>query len=283
MAEKVNKWGEPLLSAGMIALLLGLFTWLAGSNLIESSVFLAIGAVYAFLVVRVVSRSFRAYTALVWTFQLNFWTLMSFEAEDVLDIPSASPWFIGFLVGAIAGQFLWPRAFPVRPRRRGKDGTFSGGLSLALINLACAGVLLGMGVTQWILLSPSTGSFFVLTIAVIAGWALFRFPPPLPIRNALILLGIPVVFIALAFAGGAIGQLAFAYSWGYGVLAGILIGGRYWSGDRLGEPRPPFSGSRQRQRRKRRSRSKSMQAQEDQNPVAAATQDQSVAAQGQVR
>ena len=73
------------------------------------------------------------------------------------------------------------------------------------------------------------------------GWALFRFPPPLHVRNGLLLV-IPVVYFALIFMGGATGQMALPHAWAYGVLAGTLTGGRYWSGSRLGQPRPPFNG-----------------------------------------
>ncbi|WP_457965619.1 hypothetical protein M1E17_04030 [Arthrobacter sp. D1-29] len=96
----------------------------------------------------------------------------------------------------------------------------------------------------------------VLVGAVFAGWALFRFPPPLQIRNGLLLV-IPVIWFALAFIGGATNQMALPHAWAYGVLAGILIGGRYWTGPRRGQPRPPFNGlGSRRRRRKRRPRQK---------------------------
>jgi hypothetical protein len=88
-----------------------------------------------------------------------------------------------------------------------------------------------------------------------AGWALFRFPPPLQIRNGLMMLGLPVVFFVLGFVGGATDQMGLPYAWAYGAMAGILIGGRYWSGARLRQPRPPFNGPGSR-RRKRRPRLK---------------------------
>ena len=37
-------------------------------------------------------------------------------------------------------------------------------------------------------------------------------------------------------------QLALPHARAYGVLAGILLGGRYWAGPPLGEPRPPING-----------------------------------------
>ncbi|WP_258804818.1 hypothetical protein [Pseudarthrobacter sp. NS4] len=128
-----------------------------------------------------------------------------------------------------------------------------------MINAACALVLLSIGTAQLVLLSPTAPAVAVLIAAVIAGWAVFRFPPPLQIRYALIILGLPVVFFALIFVGGATNQMALPYAWAYGALAGILIGGRYWSGPRFGAPRPPFNGpGSRRRRRKRRPQSKSV-------------------------
>ena len=262
MLKKIDQWDLRFFYAGMIALMLGLFVWLAGGRLLEASVFLAVGVVYAFLVVRVVSQSFRAFTVMLWTFQLNYWTLISLDVDGALGIPAAGPWFIGFLVGWIAGGYIWssPRAGSAlrqtRPRKPEADGKYSGGWRLALINGACAIVLLGIGTAQLVLLSPTAPAAAVLAGAVIAGWALFRFPPPLHVRNGLIMLGLPVVFFALGFVGGATDQMALPYAWGYGVLAGILIGGRNWAGPRIGEPRPPFNGPSRRRRRKRRPRSK---------------------------
>jgi hypothetical protein len=260
--KKADQWGARLFYGGMIALMLGAFMWFARNNLIGSLPFLAIAVTYAFLVVRVASQSFRSFTAMLWTFQLNFWTLISLDVEGALDIPAAGPWFIGFLVGCTAGAPVWSsqRAGSARkqarPRKPDADGSFSGGWRLAVINAVCALVLLGIGTVQLVLLSPTAPAFAVLTAAVFAGWALFRFPPPLQIRNALIILGLPVVFIAFGFLGGATDQIALPYAWAYGVLAGILIGGRYWSGPRFGEPRPPFNGPGRRRRRKRRPKQK---------------------------
>jgi hypothetical protein len=85
------------------------------------------------------------------------------------------------------------------------------------------------------------------------------------------MLGLPVVFFVLGFLGGATDQLALPYAWVYGVLAGILIGGRNWSGPRLGEPRPPFNGpGSRRRRRKRRPRSKQKQTQKREKPTVGA-------------
>jgi len=259
--------------------MLAVFVWLAGDRLLESSAFLSIGAVYAFLVVRVVSRSFRAFTVMLWTFLVNYLTLISLNVEGALGIPAAGPWFIGFIVGGIAGGYVWsgPRAGSEgtrrRPRRSDADGKFSGGWRLALINGVCALVLLGIGTAQLVLLSPTATAVAVLVIAVLAGWALFRFPLPLQIRNWLLLLGLPVVWFALVFVGGGGDQIALPHASAYGALAGILIGGRYWTGPRLGEPRPPFNGPGRRRRRRKRRPKQQMQKPKREMPGPAASPD----------
>ncbi len=279
MLKKIDQWDVRVPYAGMIALMLGLFVWFAGSRLLEASVFLAVGVVYAFLVVRVVSQSFRAFTVMLWTFQLNYWTLISLDVEGALGIPAAGPWFIGFLVGGTAGGYVWsgPGAgsarTQTRPRRPDAAGKFSGGWRLALINGVCALVLLGIGTVQLVLLSPTVPAVAVVAIAVIAGWTLFRFPPPLQVRNGLLIIGLPVVWFTLAFVGGATDQMALPHAWAYGALAGILIGGRYWAGPRFGEPRPPFNGPSRRWRRKRRLRAKQKRAQGLEKPTIGAARE----------
>lgn len=257
MLKKIEQWDARVFAAGMIALMLGLFIWLAGNRFIEASLFLLVGVVYAFVVVRFVSPSFRAFNTMLWTFQLNLWTLLSLDAVGVLGVPAAGPWFIGFIVGGIAGGYVWsnPRARSApgktRQRKPDADGTYSGGLRLAVINGACVIVLLGIGTAQLAMLSLTVPAITVLIIAVIAGWALFRFPPPLPVRNGLVMLGLPVVYFVMIFVGGATDQMGLPHAWAYGALAGILIGGRFWAGPRLGEPRPPFNGPRRRSRKRR--------------------------------
>jgi hypothetical protein len=260
--KKIDQWDVRVFYAGMIALMLAVFVWLAGDRLLESSVFLFIGAVYAFLVIRVVSRSFRAFTVMLWTFLLNYWTLISLDVEGALDIPAAGPWFIGFMVGVlasgIAGEYVRsgpgarPKRTQTRPRRPGADGAFSGGWRLALINGVCALVVFGIGTAQLALLSPTAPAVAVLVIAALAGWALFRFPVSVQTRNSILMLGLPAVWFALVFVGGGGDQMALPYASTYGALAGILLGGRYWIGPRLGEPRPPFNGPRRRRRRRKR-------------------------------
>ncbi|WP_314214953.1 hypothetical protein [Pseudarthrobacter equi] len=242
---KNDVWAGRIFYGTLIAVLLGVFAWLAGGRILETLPFLAIGAVYAFVLYRVVSQSGRAFVVMQWTLLLNYFTLISIDVSDRLAIPASAPWFVGFLVGGIIGGHVWSGrgtgAEFRQPRKRvlKEDGTYDGGWRLALINAACAVVLLAMGTVQLLLLSPTPASVAVLAAATLAGWALFRFPPRLGVRNGLLLV-IPVVFFALTFVGGASGQLGMPGAWAYGVLAGILIGGRYWSGPRLGAPRPPF-------------------------------------------
>ena len=270
MLKKIDHWDVRVLYAALIALMVAMFVWFFHNWLVVASFFFASSVVCAVLVYRVVSQSERAFTVMLWTLFLNYLTLISIEND--LGVPAAAPWFIGFIVGAIAGGYVWsgPRAGTEfkQPRKRipEADGSFKGGGRLAVINGVCALVLLGIGTAQLVFLSPTVFAVAVLAAAVVAGWALFRFPPPLQVRNSLIILGLPVGFFAFGFLGGATDQLALPSAWAYGVLAGILIGGRYWSGPRLGEPRPPFNGPARR-RRKRRPRSKQKQAQKREKPT----------------
>lgn len=243
---------ELIFRIGLIALLLGMFIWYAGERLLEASVFLAVGFVYSILLWFVVFRSGRASSVMLWTLLLNTWTLMSIDVNDVLPVPAALPWFVGFLVGSNAGAFAGLGGAARNRRRLDADGGYSGGWQLALINGVLAAVLLGLGAAQLILLSPTVPGVAVLIASFVAGWILFRFPPPVRVRHNLVLLGLPVLYFALGFLGGAIDQIALPHAWAYGVLAGILIGGRYWCGPRFGAPRPPFNSQLKRRRRKKR-------------------------------
>jgi hypothetical protein len=256
--KKIDQWNVRVFYAALIALLVAVFVWFFHHWLFEASFFFTLSVVCAVLVYRVVSQSERAFTVMLWALFLNFLALTSIE--NGLGVPAAGPWFLGFIVGSIAGGYVWrgPRAgteFKQPKRIRQADGSFTGGRRLAAVNGACALVLVAIGTAQLALLSPTMPSVAVLTVAVLGGWALFRFPPRLPVRNGLLLV-IPVVWFALAFAGGATDQMALPHVWAYGVLAGILIGGRYWTGPRLGVPRPPFNGPGKRRRRKRRPKQK---------------------------
>ena len=255
--KKLDESDPRVFYAALIALMLGMFVWLAGSKILVAAPFLVLAAAYAVLLFRVVSQSLRAFTVMRWAFFLIYFTLISIDVGSRLSIPAAAPWFVGFLVGGIAGGYVWsgPRAgaafTPARSRKPVADGSLEGGWRLALINAACALVLLGMGIAQLVLLSPTLPAVAVLTCSFIAGWALFRFPPPLNVRNGLLLV-IPAVYISLGFIGGATDQITLPHAWGYGVLAGMLIGGRYWFGPKFGAPRPPFAIRGQRRRRRRR-------------------------------
>lgn len=243
--------------AGMVGLLLGMFGWMVRSSLLEASVFLAIGAAYSFLVWRVASQSVRAVTVMSWSLMVNFWTLISIDNQHLLAVPASGPWFVGILAGGMAAGSVWlgPHAgaesAPKNKRRPDADGKYSGGRRLALINGACAALLLGIGTAAIVLLSPPMPAGAVLVASFFAGWMLFRFPPALPARNGLVLLGTPAVFVVLVILGGTLGLVALPYSWAYGVMAGILIGGRHWAGDRLGAPRPPFNSQHKRRRRRK--------------------------------
>jgi hypothetical protein len=274
--KKFDQWDMRVLYAGMIALMTAMFVWFFRNWLVEASLFFVWAVVFAVLAYRVASQSVRAFTVMLWSLFLNYLTLISIE--DDLGVPAAGPWFIGFIVGAIAGGYVWlgPRAGTEfrQPRRRTPeaDGIFTGGRRLAVINALCALVLLSIGTAQLVVLSPTVFAVAVLAGAVIAGWALFRFPPALQIRNALLLV-IPVAFFAFGFLGGATDQLALPSAWAYGVLAGILIGGRYWSGPLFGAPRPPFNGPGRRRRRKRRPKSKQNQTQKPEERAVSAARE----------
>ena len=273
MLRMIDRWEARVLYASLITVAVATFAWFYHKWLAEASLFFGLAVVLAVLLYRVVAQSVRAFTVMRWTFLLTYLTLISTEGH--LGGPAAGPWFLGFLVGAIAGGYTWigPRAGKElrQPRRSFSeaDGTFAGGRPLAVINAVCALVLLGIGGAQIVLLSPTVWAGAVLALAVLAGWALFRFPPAVHIRNAL-LLAIPVGFIAFGFLGGATGQLALPSAWAYGVLAGILIGGRYWSGTRCGAPRPPFNVQARRRRRRRRPRPEQKQSPKREKPVAGA-------------
>lgn len=271
MLRIIDRWNARY--AGLIVVGTALFVWIYHRWLAEASPFFGLAVVLAILLYRVVGLSVRAFTVMRWAFLLTYLTLISIEGR--LGGPAAGPWFIGFLVGAIAGGYVWigPRAGTEfrQPRRSFSeaDGTFTGGRPLAVINAVCALVLLGIGGGQIVLLSPTVFAGALLALAVVAGWALFRFPPAVHIRNAL-LLAIPVGLIAFGFLGGATDQPALPAAWAYGALAGILIGGRYWRGARCGAPRPPFNAQARRRRRRPRARPDQKQSPKRENPVAGA-------------
>lgn len=263
MLKRFDQWDVRHLRGGMIAFMLAVFLWFFHHWLVEASLFFALSVAYAVLVYRFASQSGRASEVLLWSCLVNYIALISIE-DAVLGFPASGPWLLGFIGGAIAGGYVWtgPGAgaeFSQTYKRKPEaDGSFTGGWRLAVINGVCALALLGIGTAQIIFLSPTVPAVAVLAVAVAVGWAVFRFPPTVPARNGFLLV-LPAVWFALAFVGGATDQIAIPHAWAYGTLAGILIGGRYWTGPRLGQPRPPFNGQGKRRRRKRRPRQKKTQ------------------------
>jgi hypothetical protein len=259
-------WYARLFYPGLIAAMAAVFFWLARNVLLEALPFFGMAVAYGVLLTRVVRRSGRAFMAMYAAFLLIYWSFLA--VEDDLGVPAAAPWFLGFIIGAIAGGHAWSGdrvgSQTSQKRERTEDGQgFTGGWQLALINAVSAVVLLGLGVSHLIFQSPTVPVAAVLGIAVIGGWALFRFVTSVQIKY-LSLFAIPIGFLVLGFLGGATDQLALPHVWGYGALAGVLIGGRYWSGPKFGEPRPPFAGQGgRRRRRKRRPRVKQKQTQNE--------------------
>lgn len=256
------KWKDPanirLAYAAMIALMTGLFLWYGREFLVQSAPFFALGAAYGVLIYRVLSVSVRAQHAMQFAWLLICMSLIS--VEDVLQAPASGPWLMGFIAGGIAGGYVWlgPRAGGrfLRKRHRTDDGGWIGGWPQILVNAACAAVLLALGLAHLMFQSPTPVVAAVFAACIAAGWAVFRFPLPAPARP-LFLLAVPVGMLALGIVGGAVGLLALPMVWGYGSLAGILLGGRYWTGPRFGQPRRPFSeGNRRRRRRPRPKRTR---------------------------
>ncbi|MET4060249.1 hypothetical protein ABIB35_001794 [Arthrobacter sp. UYP6] len=253
----VERAGPRFFYAVLIALMLALYFWGFHRVLPVASVFLALGIAYGVLLFRVVSLSGRASMAMSLAWILIYYSM--FSVQNALAIPAAGPWFIGFLVGGIAGGHVWsgPRAGTVfkrkHQRRRNADGSFPGGWRLALANGCCALLLLGLGAGHFLLQSPTMPVGILLACSSLSGWALFRFGKT-TLWTFVPLWASPLLFLVLLLLGGATGQLALGMVFAYGLTAGILIGGRYWAGDRFGEPRPPFAGQGPRRRRKRRSK-----------------------------
>ena len=236
----------------MTATVLALFIWMARNVLVQSLPFFLVSAAYTFVLFRVVTVSTRAVMVMQFAILLIFFSLLS--VQDALGVPAGGSWILGFVAGGIAcgwsGNGSGAEAARKR-QRKGKDGVwFTGGLRLALINAGSIAVLLGCGVAHFAFQSPTAPVAAVFAGALICGWALYRFPPSASTRNVLHLV-IPVEFILLMIVAGNTGQLALPFVWTYGVLGGILLGGRYWSGPRLGEPRPPFSGQTPRRRKRK--------------------------------
>ena len=251
--KKKYQWSYRDFLAGMLILFVAVFAWLARNVLSGAWVFFTVGLAYAFGLYRIVSLSDRAFLAMSWAMITLFGML--FSLEDDLGIPAGAPAIAGVIVGAILGGYVWfgPRAGTElkRKRERTPDGQFTGGWRLAVINAVCAALLLGVGIAHIAHHSLTATVAAVFLIAFAGGWALFRFPLPLQVRNLLILV-VPLGTLVFAAVGGATNQLALWSAWVFGVLPGILLGGRYWSGPRFGAPRPPFNGTGARRRKRKR-------------------------------
>jgi hypothetical protein len=257
--QRVERISNLLVAAVMTAVFLAL----AWDSLLGASVIFTLAACYVILMFRVVIQSGRASAVMFLAMFLIFFSLIA--VEDQLGIPAPGSWFLGLTVGGMAGlsgrsEKRTGTVVSRKPERTGKgDLEFTGGRRLAVINGACAAVLLGMGAAHFVLQAPTAAVGTVFAGATLGGWALFRFPLSLKLRN-LLLWVIPVEFFLLIPLAANTGQAALPFVWAYGVLAGILLGGRYWSGPRLGEPRPPFNVSGKTPRkRKRKPRSKQKQ------------------------
>jgi hypothetical protein len=156
--KSVDQWNIRVFYAALIALLVAVFVWFFHNWLFEASFFFILSVVCAVLVYRVTSQSERAFTVMLWALFLNFLTLTSIE--NGLSVPAAGPWFLGFIVGSIAGGYVWrgPRAgteFKQPKRIRQADGSFTGRRHLAVTNGMCALMLVAIGTAQLVLLSPT--------------------------------------------------------------------------------------------------------------------------------
>ncbi|MFF2841489.1 hypothetical protein [Paenarthrobacter sp. NPDC057981] len=247
-----NQRSAPILSWAMIAAVVALFIWMARNSLLQASPLFVVAAAYAFLLFRVFSVSTRAYLVMHFGTLLIFFSWLS--VEDDLGIPAAGSWLLGFAAGAIgsglSGKGSGAEAVRERERKAKDGGGFTGGIRLALVNAASVAILVGSGLAHLAFQSPTVAVAAVLAGALVCGWALYRFPPSALTRNVLQLI-IPAEFLLLMILAGNTGQMALPFVWTYGVLAGILLGGRYWSGPRLGEPRPPFSGQGTKRRKRK--------------------------------
>lgn len=241
-----------ILNAVMVVLPIALFAGLFHSRLVEASTFFALGALYGLLLFRVVSRSVRAFVVMRWAFLLILYTTIGIQAD--LGIPATVPWVLGFLAGAMAGGYVWFGARAGSAFRQKREPAATSDKALGAINISCAILLLGLAVAHLTHPASSVAAATVLAIGIAAGWALFRFPPPMRFWLGFLLL-IPAVFAVLIFAAGATGQLALPFTWAYGALAGILLGGQYWGGPRWGASRPRFKDHSSLERKPRYRRS----------------------------
>ena len=230
--------------------------WFFGGKLVEASTFFTLGAIYGVLLFRVVSRSVRATFVMTWAFHFIF--LLMLSVEGVLDVPAAGPLYMGFAAGSVAGGHRWTgnRAGSLlrRKRERAVGGGYTGGWQLALINAGCVFVLLMFPAVALIGGGLTPRAITVsLAAGFLGGWGLYRFVKSLQIRF-MALLGLFVALLPAIIFAGASGYGLAPLIAVFGLLAGILVGGRYWWGPRCGAPRPPFAGEGKRRRKKKKKR-----------------------------
>lgn len=120
------------------------------------------------------------YPGLIAALTAAFFWLARNVVLEALGAPAAAPWFMGFIIGAIAGGPAWfgdraGSAVNQKRERTADSQGFTGGWQLALINAVSALVLQGLGGAHLVFQSPTVPVAAVLGIAVLSGWALFRF------------------------------------------------------------------------------------------------------------
>ncbi|MGR0160358.1 hypothetical protein [Paenarthrobacter nitroguajacolicus] len=255
----------------MIAVTVAAFIWLAHSTLLVATPFFLAGAAYGFMLYRVVQRSGRAF--MVMHCAMFMISIPLFQLQDALGMPVAGSVLAGFWAGILASGYPWSKRPTGSEERQILDGTnedvqgYTGGRDIALINGACIFFVLGCGLTHLFVQTPTIPAAVVFVCALVCAWAFFRFPPSVLVRNVLLLV-IPVTeFGLLAFLNSMNGLSALPYVWAYGSMAGVLLGGRYWSGPRLGQPRPPFSGQALPKRNRRTVRRSQDRLKQKQNEV----------------
>lgn len=168
---KVNKktsreaWYARFFYPGLIAAMTGVFFWLARNVLLEALPFFVMAVGYGVLLTGVVTASGRAFMAMYASFLLIYLSFLA--VEDDLGVPAAAPWFMGFIIGAIAGgpARLGNRAGSAvnQKRERTADGQgLTGGWQRVLINTVSALVLLGLGGAHLVFQSPTVPVAVVL-------------------------------------------------------------------------------------------------------------------------
>lgn len=269
--KKSDQWLGPKYFAGMIAVSVAAFVWMAHSNLLVATPFFLAGAAYGFMLYRVVRRSGRAF--MVMHCAMFMISIPLLQLQDALGIPVGGSGFAGFWAGILASGYPWSKRPAGTKERQILDGTtedvrgYTGGRDIALINSACVIFVLGCGLAHLVIQTPTISAAVVLVCALICAWAFFRYPPSVLVRNVLLLV-IPVTeFGLLAFLNSIAGPSALLYEWAYGSMAGVLLGGRYWSGPRLGQPRPPFTGQALPKRNRRTVRRSQDRLKQKQNEV----------------